>query len=79
MYFRNSSDTLWINESGLVYLEVLTTAGSVYRPMDMEFILPFESNSAMMTFCKVEIIFVGANFPCFDQKKLNATFNYTSK
>ncbi|PAA82367.1 hypothetical protein BOX15_Mlig018624g3 [Macrostomum lignano] len=53
--------------------------GVTYAPMDFEFIAPFMNDSAVMTVCQAEVIFVGKYIGCSDKSSLINNIRLTSK
>ena len=47
--------------------------------MDVEIILPYENDVAMMSLCRVEVVRVGKNLPCVRMDATNAGIVYSSR
>lgn len=72
------NDQVYIGASSVVMYDIYTKGGSVISPMDMEFIMPFNT-SAVLSVCRLEILYVGKNMPCLNVTAVNNSVIYTSK
>lgn len=72
-------DSIHIGASAEVVFEITTVADMSYAPMTIEFMLPFENDSAVISVCRAELIHIGKNLPCADRAELNETIAYVSK
>lgn len=79
MTYLFGSDQLYMRSSAVILYEISTMPGAAYSPMDMEFILPFANDSAVLSVCRLEVISAGSNLPCFDVESVNNTVVYASK
>ncbi|CAH1785049.1 unnamed protein product [Owenia fusiformis] len=68
--FLFGGDAIHTGQTFVVELTIITKRGMSYKPMELEFNMPFENNSAVITICDVKITDVGLNLPCFNKDEI---------
>ena len=79
MEYGFGTDQVETGGAAVVEFEIITKPESLYDPMSVEFIMPYENNSAVMRICRAEVISKGLNLPCFDRVAINSSITYSSK
>ena len=73
------ADEVSVLESTKVLIDMTTNRNVMYTKMDMEWLMPVDTNNAYMHVCKAEIESAGKNLPCLTPEWTNTLIEYESK
>jgi len=77
-YFQYGSNVININASTDYRLSVSAYPDALYDPVYLEITVPYDNISTVFSICRVELLSVGSNLPCVDQRRVNESITYYS-
>jgi len=75
-FFQYGSNVININASTDYRLSVSAYPDAVYDPVYLEITVPYDNISTVFSICRVELVTVGSNLPCVDQRRVNESITY---
>ena len=75
-FFQYGSSAININASTDYRLAVSAYPDALYDPVYLEISVPYDSISTVFSICRVELLSVGSNLPCVNQRKVNSSVTY---